>query len=53
MKHTMEHDAEIKRAKFINSAVEIGEVFKDAAPAEVIKAMKVHSSSFYWYNLWG
>ena len=43
----MEHDAEIKRAKFINSAVEIG-----AAPAEGIKAMKVHSSSFYWSNLW-
>ena len=49
---TMEHDTEIKRAKFINTAVEIGEMFKDAAPAEVIKSMKVHSSSFYGSNLW-
>ena len=48
----MDHDAEIKRAKFINSAVEIGEVFKAAAPSEVVKAMKVYSSSFYGSNLW-
>ena len=49
---TMEHDAEIKRAKCINSAVDIGEVFKNAAPAEVIKAMKVHSSSGLIFGTW-
>ena len=48
----MEHDVEIKRAKFINSAVEIRELFKAAAPSEIVKAMKVYSSSFYGSNLW-
>ena len=48
----MEHDVEIKRAKFINSAVEVEEVFKAAAPSEVVKALKVYSSSFYGSNLW-
>ena len=48
----MDHDAEIKRAKFIHSAAEIRELFKSAAPAEVIKALKVYTSSFYGSNLW-
>jgi hypothetical protein len=48
----MDHDAEIKRAKFINSSVEIRETFKSAAPSEVVKALKVYSSSFYGSNLW-
>ena len=48
----MDHDTEIKRAKFINSAGEIGELFKAAAPSEVVKALKVYSSSFYGSSLW-
>ena len=48
----MEHDAAIKRAKFIRSSVEIREVFKFAAPSEVIKAMKIYSNSFYGSCLW-
>ena len=51
-KGDMEHDAVIKRAKFINSSTEIREVFKFAAPAEVIKAMKIYNNSFYGSCLW-
>ena len=49
---TMEQDAAVKRAKFIQSSVEIREQFKFAAPAEVVKALKVYSNSFYGCNLW-
>ena len=48
----MEQDAAVKRAKFIQSSVEIREVFKFAAPTEVLKALKIHSSSFYGSCLW-
>ena len=48
----MEHDAAIKRATFIRSSVEIRETFKFAAPAEVLKALKIHSNSFYGSCLW-
>ena len=48
----MDHDAEIKRAKFINSSLEIRETFKSAAPSEVVKALKVYSRSFYGSYLW-
>ena len=48
----MEQDAATKRALFIQSAVQIREQFKFAAPAEIIKAMKVYSNSFYGSNLW-
>ena len=49
---SMEHDAAIKRATFIRSSVEIRETFKFAAPAEVLKALKIHSNSFYGSCLW-
>ena len=48
----MDHDAEIKRAKFIHSTVEIRETFKSAAPSEVLKALNVYCSSFYGSCLW-
>ena len=48
----MEQDAAVKRAKFIQSSVEIREIFKFAAPTEVLKALKIHSSSFYGSCLW-
>ena len=48
----MDHDAEIKRARFIQSSVEIREVFKFAAPQEIVKSLKIYSSSFYGCNLW-
>jgi hypothetical protein len=49
----MEHDAVIKRAKFIDSSVETREPFKSsAAPAEVVKALKVYNGSLYGSSLW-
>lgn len=48
----MEHDATIKRAKFIDTSVETRELFKSAAPAEVVKALKVYNSAFYGSSLW-
>jgi hypothetical protein len=48
----MEQDAAVKRARFIQSSVETRELFKWAAPAEVIKATKIYSTSFYGSNLW-
>ena len=47
----MEKDAAVKRGKFIQSTVETKELFKWAQPAEIIKATKVYSSSFYGSNL--
>ena len=48
----MEQDAAIKRAQFVSSSVQIREAFKFAAPAEVIKAMKIYSNSYYGSSLW-
>ena len=48
----MEQDAAVKRAQFISSSVQIREVFKFAAPAEVLKSMKIYSNSFYGSCLW-
>jgi hypothetical protein len=48
----MEQDAAVKRAQFISSSVQIREVFKFAAPAEVVKSMKIYSHSFYGSCLW-
>ena len=48
----MEQDAVVKRAKFIQSAVETREMFRWAAPAEVLKATKIHCTAFYGSNLW-
>ena len=42
----------MKRARFIQSSVETRELFKWAAPAEVIKATKIYCASFYGSNLW-
>ena len=51
-KGDMEQDAAVKRATFIRSSVEIREVFKFAAPAEVLKSLKIYSNSFYGSCLW-
>ena len=51
-KGDMEQDVVMKRARFIQSSVETRELFKWAAPAEVIKATKIYCASFYGSNLW-
>ena len=44
---TMEHDAEVKRAVFISSSMEVRGTFKFASPVEILAALKVYCSSFY------
>ena len=41
-----------KRARFINDAVDVKEIFKWASPVEVIQAMKTYCSLFYGCMLW-
>ena len=48
----MDHDAVIKRAKFIDQSVEVRNMFHWAAPADVLKALKIYCSSFYGAMLW-
>ena len=48
----MEHDAKVKRAEFINKAVEIRETFGFASPIEILRALKVYCSNFYGSMLW-
>ena len=43
----MEHDAAVKRAKFITTSTEIRELFKFAAPSEILKALKIYCNSYY------
>ena len=49
---TMDQDTTVKRARFIQSSCEIREVFKFAAPQEILKCLKIYSNSFYGSNLW-
>jgi hypothetical protein len=49
---SMEYDAVLKRAIFINQSVEIRETFYFASPVEIISAFKVYCSSFYGCMLW-
>ena len=49
---TMEHDASVKRAQFIDSSVEVRTLFDMASPPEIIKALKTYCSSFYGCMLW-
>ena len=51
-KGDMEQDMAVKRARFIQSAVETREMFNWAAPAEILKATKIHCTDFYGSNLW-
>ena len=49
---TMDQDAVVKRAKFIQSSVEVRETFKFAAPEEILRSLKTYCSSFYGSCLW-
>ena len=49
---TMEYDAGMKRAIFINQSVEIRETFGFASPIDIVSALKVYCSSFYGCMLW-
>ena len=49
---SMEHDAKVKRAEFIQKSTEIRETFSFASPVEVLRALKIYCSSFYGAMLW-
>ena len=49
---TMDHDAVVKRAKFIDDSVEVRTMFSWASPPEILKALKTYCSSFYGCMLW-
>ena len=49
---SMDHDAKIKRAEFIDKSVEIRNAFKFASPVEILSALKTYCSSFYGSMLW-
>ena len=51
-KGDMEQDASVKRAKFVQSAVEAIELFGWAAPAEIVRAINIHCTAFYGSDLW-
>ena len=48
----MDHDAVVKRAKFIDDSVEVRTMFSWASPPEILKALKTYCSSFYGCMLW-
>ena len=48
----MEKDASTKRAQFIDAAVRTREMFKFAAPMEIVKSLKLYNNAFYGSNLW-
>ena len=49
---TMEHDAKVKRAIFIQNSTDIREMFEFANPAQVLQAVSVYASHFYGSMLW-
>ena len=49
---TMELDASMKRAQFIDKSVEVRTMFHWAAPAEILQALKTYCSAFYGCMLW-
>ena len=49
---TMEQDCKVKRAMFIDSSIEIREVFYFALPQQVLEAVKLYSLHCYGSMLW-
>ena len=49
---TMDHDAAIARAKFIDQSVETRQAFNFASPVEILRALQVYCSSHYGSMLW-
>ena len=49
---TMEHDAKVARARYIDQTVEVRQSFSFASPVEVIRALEVYTTSYYGAMLW-
>ena len=48
----MEHDAQVKRAQFIENAVQIRETFSFARPNEIMQAVHTYAGHWYGSMLW-
>ena len=49
---TLDHDTLVKRAQFISRSVEVRNMFSWAAPADLLRILKVYCSAFYGSMLW-
>ena len=49
---SLEHDAAVKRARFIDKTVELREVFSFALPSQVIRAVQIYASDCYGVMLY-
>ena len=49
---TMEHDAKIARARYIDQSVEVRQSFSFASPVEIVRALQVYCTSHYGSMLW-
>ena len=49
---TMEHDAKVKRALFIERSTNIREMFEFANPVQVLQAVRVYAAHLYGSMLW-
>ena len=49
---TMDHDAHIARARFIDQSVEVRQAFSFASPVEIIRSLLVYCTSHYGAMLW-
>ena len=49
---TMDYDADIKRAQFIEKSLEIREIFSFAHPLQILQAVNTYAAHFYGSMLW-
>jgi hypothetical protein len=49
---TMEHDAKVRRAIFIENSTNIREMFEFAHPVQILQAVNVYAIHFYGSMLW-
>lgn len=49
---SLEHDAAVKRARFIDKTVELREVFSFALPSQVMRAVQIYASDCYGVMLY-
>ena len=49
---TLEYDAKLKRAQFINQSLEVRETFSFASPVEILRALNIYLGSHYEAICW-
>ena len=50
--YTLEYDVNIKKAQFVETAIDIQNTFKFARPQKIIKAVQVYAGHWYGSMLW-